>query len=135
MSSVVNRSTKVYLRSVHTPDYPIQDWVIDPDLSAVIGVDNKYLVVTGDIISEMGAAAKSVVDAAEISTRRDAEADKLNQTQDVMVEFFKLVIEELNTLRQQFNTTTGEVTQLNTTTYTPRTMAQLKTALRNALGK
>jgi len=123
MASVVNRSTKVHLRSVHTPDYPSQDWIINPDLTKLKGIETKYWVVKGDFVGEMSDSAKAAVDAAELSARRDAEVDRLDQDQDAMVGFFKLIIAEINTL----NSKTGEV-------YTPTSMDLLKTELRNAMG-
>lgn len=33
MANVINKTTFKYLRSVNTPDYPEEDWVINPDVS------------------------------------------------------------------------------------------------------
>jgi len=71
MASVVNRTTKQYLGSVHTPDYSPVDWIIDPDLSSVIGVPSKYWNISGDIITEMTQPEKDAVDAAEAIVIRD----------------------------------------------------------------
>jgi len=45
MANVLHRTSKVYLTSVNTPDYPEEDWVINPDLSAVENVPVRYWVV------------------------------------------------------------------------------------------
>lgn len=58
MSSVLNRTTKEFLQSVHEPDYPTSIWIHNPDLSSVVGVDPRYWVVVGNVISEMTAAEK-----------------------------------------------------------------------------
>jgi len=144
MSNVVNRTTKQFIRSVNTPDYPVIDWIINPDMGAVVGFNNKYWIVTGDIVSLMDQAARDVVDAAELSDRRDETANRLDSSQDVMVEFFKLIIIELNRKTDKTNsillaaenaTSLADFqTRMNLITDEPnRTMAQLKIALRSAL--
>ena len=62
MANVLHRTTFEYKLSVNTPDFPIGTWVINPDLSPVSGVPKKYWKLTGDILSEMSAGEKSVVD-------------------------------------------------------------------------
>lgn len=74
---VLNRTTKEFLESVNTPDYPLIDWIHDPDLSSVIGWDSKYWLITGDIVSLMSEAERDAVDASEaaqlvIDNRTDA---------------------------------------------------------------
>lgn len=44
MASVFNNTTKVYLETVDTPDYDPSVWCINPDISAVSGVDPMYWV-------------------------------------------------------------------------------------------
>lgn len=65
MSDVLNRTTKQYLSSVNTPDYLEIDWIINPDLSAVVGVPQKYWKISGDSVLEMNAEEKIAVDLAE----------------------------------------------------------------------
>jgi len=62
MSSVINRSTREYRRRANTPDFPVADWIINPDMSAVEGVPKRYWVISGDSVMEMSAPAKAVVD-------------------------------------------------------------------------
>lgn len=64
MANVLNRVTKEYLTSVNTPDYSESYWVINPDLSNVHGVPNKYWKITGNTITEMDQDEKDAVDAA-----------------------------------------------------------------------
>lgn len=45
----------------------------------------------------------------------------------------ELLVDDLNILRQQFNTTTAESAQLTTTTFPDRTVALVKTGLKNKL--
>ncbi len=63
MANVANRITAQYLTSVHTPSYPVEDWVINPDVSLLLGiVPNKYWKVVGDDVLEMTQSEKDVVD-------------------------------------------------------------------------
>jgi hypothetical protein len=65
MSDVVHRTTKQYLKSANTPDYPVETWIINPDLSAVEGFPSKYWIITGDVVTLMSQAERDAVDAAE----------------------------------------------------------------------
>lgn len=51
MSNVLNRTTKQHLTSVNTPDYPPEDWIVNPDLSAVIGWPTRYWKIAGDAVT------------------------------------------------------------------------------------
>lgn len=64
MANVLNRTTKQYITSANTPDYPTADWIINPDLSGVSGVPSKYWKITGDVVTEMNQTEKDAVDAA-----------------------------------------------------------------------
>lgn len=50
MADVLHRTDGRYLRSVHSPDYPAQDWLLNPDLSAVAGLPVEQWVVEGDTV-------------------------------------------------------------------------------------
>lgn len=64
MGHVVNKTTVEYKHSVNTPDYDIADWLINPDLSGVSGVPQKYWKIEGSPLAvlEMSQAEKDVVD-------------------------------------------------------------------------
>ena len=64
MADVLNISTLVYLQSVHTPDYPPSEWLINPDLSAVRGVDRLYWKIDKGAVVPMTQAERDAVDAA-----------------------------------------------------------------------
>lgn len=81
MADVVNRTTRVYLRSVNTPDYPASDWIINPNLSAVAGVPTQYWAISGNTITEMSPAQKAAVDAAEAAAAKAPPADPAAGTQ------------------------------------------------------
>lgn len=65
MANVVNRETAELRRSVNTPDYPEETWIINPDLSTVSGYDSKYWLIDGDAVTLMDEAARDAVDTAE----------------------------------------------------------------------
>jgi hypothetical protein len=75
MADVVNRTTRVHLRSVNTPDYPASEWIINPDLSAVAGVPTRYWLISGNTVTEMTPAQKAAVDAAEAAAAKAPPAD------------------------------------------------------------
>lgn len=64
MADVLNRTTKEYLTSQNTPDFDVLDWIINPDLSGVVGVPIRYWKIVGDVVSEMTKPEKDAVDAA-----------------------------------------------------------------------
>lgn len=78
MSNVLNRTTKQYLVSVNTPDYPETDWIINPDLSKVDNVPLKYWDIKGDTVDVLDQAAKDVVDAAALPAVQAAKARELS---------------------------------------------------------
>lgn len=67
MADVLNRATLQLRTSVNTPDFPVTLYVINPDLTPVAGVPQKYWTLTGDALSEMDAAGKAVVDAVDLA--------------------------------------------------------------------
>ena len=58
MANVLHRETLQYLESVHTPDYAPAVWLINPDLSAVEGVDPKYWKIQDGEVVEMSSEEK-----------------------------------------------------------------------------
>jgi hypothetical protein len=121
MANVLNRTTKEFKRSVNEPDYPQVDWIWSPDLSGVAGVSSKYWVITGDVVTEMDQASKDAIDLADEISELDAISDRLDNQKDIMRAFALLVMDEFNILRAEHG-------------LAPRTLAQLKTGLRNKLG-
>lgn len=134
MANVLNRTTKQYLRSVNTPDYPVVDWIVNPDLADVIGWDSKYWIITGDVVTLMTPAERSALDTAELESLRDQAVAQLDQLEDILRAFAGVVKDEINILRQQFNSTTAETNQLSDTNFSDRTLLQLRAAIRNKLG-
>lgn len=61
--TVINRTTFAYLANVNKDQYDSKDWLINPDLSGVAGVLQKYWKVVADTVVEMDDSEKTVVDA------------------------------------------------------------------------
>ena len=117
--NVLNRTTKQYIKSANTPDYPLIDWIHNPDLSLVAGFDSRYWVINGDAVTLMSQAERDTVDAAILSAAKDYAANEIDT--DVYLSAFALVVlDEINILRAAHS-------------LTPRTKAQLKTAVRGKM--
>lgn len=100
MVDVVNRTTKEYRKSVHTPDFPTADWIHNPDLSAVAGFANIYWTISGDTISLMDQAARDAVDAQLLEDVRDDNAQNdVDNAESTIRQVVQLLIRELNILR------------------------------------
>ena len=121
MADVLNRATKQHLTSVNTPEYPVAEWIINPDLSAVTGQPVKYWVISGDSVSLMDQAERDAVDAALREASRDATVAQLDQLENVLRALMLIILDQVNALRAQHGLT--EVTP-----------SQLRTAIRNKLG-
>lgn len=104
MADVLNRTTKEFLRSVHTPAYPADQWIRNPDLSAVSGLPTKYWKISGDTVLAMDAAEQAAVDAAEDATRTAEETAAAKAEFDAQRLFRAVVgvmLDQINVLRQR----------------------------------
>jgi hypothetical protein len=145
MSSALNRTTKQYLTSVHTPDYPPAEWIINPDMSAVAGYPSIYWIITGDLVTLMNQAERDAVDAQRLSDARDGIIAQLDQVEDIQRQLLIMEVGEFNKLRQwlvDFQAavaSAGNLGQLQSAVAAlpdmpDITLAQVKNQLRNALG-
>lgn len=55
MANVINKITRQYLKSVNTPDYPLNKWIANPVLPEC---DPKYYIIEGDLVREMDQSEK-----------------------------------------------------------------------------
>ena len=117
--NVIHRTTKQYLTSVNTPDYPPADWIHSPDLSLVAGFDIKYWIIIGDTVSLMSQSARDAVDLVELESAKDSTAETID-TDPYLRAFALVMLDEINILRAHH----GE---------SARTAAQLKTAVRSKI--
>lgn len=78
MASVIHRTTLQLLTSVSTPTrvndvfiwdgkYPVEDWIHNPNLSAVEFVSKKYWKIVIDNVLEMTVPEKAIVDLADLN--------------------------------------------------------------------
>lgn len=69
MASVINRTTLEFRKSVNTPDFNSNDYIINPDMSAVAGIPIKYWKISGDNVLAMTQLERDAVDAVNETSR------------------------------------------------------------------
>jgi len=121
VASVLNRTTKVFFPSVNTPDFPVEQWIHNPDMSAVAGQPPRYWTVSGDTVTLLDRAARDAVDAALLVSGREATVSQVDSPDDILRALVLVMLDEINTLRAQHS-------------LQARTITQLRTAMRNKLG-
>lgn len=145
MATVLNRTTKQLIVSANTPDYPTAQWIIEPDLSAVAGQPSRYWTITGDTVTLMNQSGRDAVDAAILSASEDITAAQLDGVYNIHRAFALVCLDEFNAHALKINAILDAVdaatslADLKTRVgliadYPQRTIAQLKTGLRNKLG-
>jgi hypothetical protein len=82
MVDVLNRTTKQFIPSANTPDYPVEQWIHNPDMSAVAGQPARYWEISGDTVGLMDAGERDAVDAAELVAQLDGIADQFDNVKD-----------------------------------------------------
>ena len=85
MASVINRETKEFLISVNTPNYPVEYWIHNPDMSNVEGVPVKYWKIVGDNVLEMDSFEKDTVDASNLDSYKDERASAIDARTDELI--------------------------------------------------
>lgn len=104
MASVLHRTTKQYIGSANTPDFPTQDWIINPDLSAVVGFAAKYWVISGDSVSLMSQGERDAVDAAAATALKDSMAANVDAAHPAELRaLVELLVDELNAHSEAIN--------------------------------
>lgn len=102
MAAVLNRATKEFKASAHTPNFDPADWIINPDLSAVQGQPVKYWMINGDVVTLATLAEQDVIDdafAATQATRAKEEEKNRFDNERLLKAFAELVIDQFNVLR------------------------------------
>jgi hypothetical protein len=79
MANVLNRTTLELRLKVSEKEYPVSEWIINPDLSAVQGVPVDYWLITGDQVKEMDASERAAVDAEMLPIEKAAKTQKFIQ--------------------------------------------------------
>jgi len=116
VASVLNRTTKEFRASANTPDFPVADWIINPDLAAVAGQPIKYWIITGDVVSLASAGEQATIDAAEAAATEAAEKDAAKTQVDVervVRALVEMLPGEFNILRTEHAFADRTVAQLN----------------------
>ena len=120
----IHRIDKELLPSVAEADLlePVANYIEEPDLSAVVGQPTKYWNIVGDdVLLLEPQSARNAADDAERDAARDAAVASMDQLEDYTRAFALVVLDEFNVVRGLL----GE---------SPRTIAQLKAAVRGKLG-
>jgi len=144
MANVIHRTTLEFTRSVNTPDFPEPTWKHNPDMSAVAGVAFRYWKWDSGAERpvEMTQAEKDAVDAAETTAEENAimaDIDAKTLTQALAL----AILDEINLHATRTTAildaidranSLGDVkTAIGAIDVPTRTVAQLKTAIRNKL--
>ncbi len=80
MSNVISRTTGDIRYSVHTPDYPKADWLINPrSIGAVVDVPAHYRIVEADVVREATASEKDVIDQQRLPQLKGAKRDNIGE--------------------------------------------------------
>lgn len=145
MASVLHRTTKQYIPSANTPDYPVEQWIHNPDLTAVQGYPSQYWIITGDTVTLMSQAERDAVDAATLNASRDSTAAVLEQPEAYPRGYALVALDELNAHALKTNAILDAVDAATTladlksrvsliSDYPQRTIQQMQNAVRNKLG-
>lgn len=141
MAAVLNRTTKQYLPSVNTPDYPTAQWIINPDLSAVVGFSSRYWIITGDVVTLMNQAQRDALDAQLLAASRDATVNSIDAVGSFDRAQTQALQQELNSVTAKLNAILDAIDGAGTfaamkpaiaaiADYPQRTLAQWKTQIR-----
>ena len=121
----IERTTLAYFRSVNDPLHPYVDYlpvaVGSPEEALITSVPAKYLTLAGDVLAEVDQPTKDSIDAVLLDLSRDTVVDELDQTETLLRAFANVMRSEINILRAEHS-------------LPARTLAQLKSAMRQELG-
>ncbi len=126
MATVLHRTTNQLRESVHTPDFPVADWVINPDLINVAGTLPKYWEIIGDVVTLRPEAQRDAIDAAELVERTTDQMLSARNSIDSdrkLLGFMSVMVDEINQLRTALSMAP------------PRTLAQYKAQTKTRIGE
>jgi hypothetical protein len=144
MATVLHRTTKELKFSADENFHPVSDWIHEPNLSAVSGFASKYWNISGDVVTLMSEAERAAVDASDMGALRDSISEKIESQQSYERAFAEILLDELNMHAARVNAILNAIdngsslasikTAVAAIADVPtRTLAQLRTALRNKL--
>jgi len=128
MSDVINRTTKQYLKSVNTPDYSDTDWIINPDLSSLTSVPQKYWKISGDNVLEMNTEEKAAVDYAIGGSilNENYKVEEYNNGQILNKKYYQT---------KNLDDTYSQLAKTETYTYIGNNLKQIDTVKYDSIGK
>ena len=91
MANVLHKQTLEYRKSVHTPDYMDDNWLINPKLP---DCDPKFWKITGNKVVEMDSVEKEAVLAAE-KDATDASAALAERNRLIQERMWKIAEDQL----------------------------------------
>lgn len=143
----LHRTDKTLLISVPQSELsqPLINYVEEPNLSSVIGFPSKYWIITGNVVTLMTPAERTVVDLAERRLQRDIVTAELDGMENLIRAFMLIVLDEFNSHSIKINAILDAIDGANNLTQIKsgivairdlpaRTTAQLRLAIRNKLG-
>ena len=95
------------------------DWIHNPDLTAVSGFSSKHWRITEDVVSLLSQEDRDAVDLLQRSANRDELVNQFGQ--EILEAFAQVMLDELNLHASAIGLPN-------------RTIAQLKSAIKNKLG-
>lgn len=98
MANVINRTNLTLHFSVDPHDYPVNEWIVNPDLSKVIDVPRQFWKIVGDSVLPMTRQERDAVTAAEADAAKQGEVAMLDQRISVAV--LTVLVQQINQLRQ-----------------------------------
>lgn len=118
----LHRSTRKMLDSVASADLPepVENYIEDPDLSAVGSAPPHHWQITGDVITLLDQAGRDSADATVSDARLDSVADGIEVSGTLLRAFAEVLLVEINTLRAEHS-------------MAPRTLSQIRDAIRGRL--
>jgi len=83
MANVLNKTTKQLLQSVNTPDYDLNDWIINPDLKIVGSINSEFWIINPDnSIRLMNDTEKN---ASFLNDEKNVKKTLINQYRDALI--------------------------------------------------
>ena len=147
MSDIIRRADMEIRLSVSPqPEPEWKTFANRTEAEAALAIPQKYRKFdVSDNVVEMDAAEKAAVDAAETTARLDDIADQLDELEDILRAFALQLLDERNRMAVAFNDLKNGIATANNLNDAKaaaaaiadepiRTVAQIKTALRNKLG-
>jgi hypothetical protein len=147
MADVIHRTTMQFLTSVNSPEYPEPTWKWNPDMSQVVGLAPhlwKWDAGTERPIPQTSGEQAATI-AARLAAARNSLIAQIDNIEDILRAFAGLLVDELNdrstTITSILDAIDSAVNLAGLKTAVAgianppqRTLAQLRTAIRNKLG-